>query len=218
MLVLTNIGKGGGGKTSTAINLAVVATSHGLTVGMLDADPQASLCQWRGVRASADIRVVPCGASPVDEALRAARRLQLDWLIIDTAPALGENTLCAIRAADMVLIPMRPAVFDLGVTQRRVETLRSMRRRFAIVLNSAPPRREGLDSPIVREAREALNEVGARLWLGQITHRHSILTALIQGQGVAEAEPAGPAAAEYRRLWAAVANSASNSQTQRISA
>ena len=154
MQVITLIGKGGGGKTSTGIDLAVVAAGLGLSVGIVDADPQRSLSHWHTVRPKADIMVVACGAGQLDEDAALGPRVAPDWLIIDTAPALGDHTLAAIRAADMVLIPMRPSIFDLRVTIRYAETMRPVGGRFAVVINSAPARREeSLESPIVRDAR-----------------------------------------------------------------
>ena len=45
--------KGGGGKTSIALALAVEGASEGRTVVVLDADPQASACRWRDRRTAA---------------------------------------------------------------------------------------------------------------------------------------------------------------------
>ena len=215
MNVLIFIGKGGGGKTVTTINLAVVAHRLGLSVGLLDADPQCSLSDWRHARGTADIPVRPCRPDQLEETLRLARRRNLHWLLIDMPPDLGTHTFAAVRAADLVLLPMRPALFDLAVTRQRVELCRTAGRRVAVVINAAPPRRENLESPLVRDARAALHNIGAGLWRGQITHRHCIPGALISGQGVAEVEPAGPAAAEYEQLWQAIVH---NTQSWRISA
>ena len=49
--------KGGVGKTSIALALAVEASAEGRTVVVLDADPQASACKWRD-RREADAPVV----------------------------------------------------------------------------------------------------------------------------------------------------------------
>ena len=205
MQIFTAIGKGGGGKSTTLANLATVAAGCGLSVGVIDADPPQSLCQWRGTRGKSTIKVVPCGegedlASKVED----ARRSGIQLLFIDTAPTLGEHTLAAIRMTDLVLVMTRPTTLDLLVTRRRVELLRTMSADFVCVINAAPPLRAGTDAPFVRQTRDSLCEIKAHPWRGQITHRHSIIQALIDGKGVIEAEPDNPATHEFVRLWAAI--------------
>ena len=215
MKIVAFVGKGGGGKSTTAANLAVTARRLKLAVGLVDADPQGSLCEWRQARGVADIPLRACRHGEMEETLRVARRAPLAWLFIDMPPELGKNTIAAVRAADLVLLPTRPMRFDIGVTRQWVEALRSIGKPFGVVINAAPPRREGMDSPMVRDSRDCLRSIGARLWRGQITHRHVVPHALIGGQGVADIEPEGAAAAEYGALWKAVVH---NAQTKRISA
>ncbi|MDQ2079053.1 AAA family ATPase [Xanthobacteraceae bacterium Astr-EGSB] len=200
MKIIANIGKGGGGKSTIAANLATVAAGRGLSVCLLDADPQSSLCQWRAVRQTGDIKVVRCEGT-VRARVKEAANAGIDWLIIDTAPELGEHTLEAVRIADFVLIPGRPANFDLAVTKQRVELLLTTGRAFTIVVNDAPPRRRRREAPLVRETREALLNIGGRLWDGQITHRVAIIYALLNGQSVLEFAPDSPAVDEYIGLW-----------------
>jgi chromosome partitioning protein len=204
MKTVVLIGKGGGGKSSTAINLGVVAHQHGFKVGLVDADPQGSVRDWRYARGTKDIPVRSCQPDELEATLGVARRAAIAWLFLDMPPHLGAHTLTAIRAADLVLLPMRPMRFDISVTRQRIALLRSTARPFGVVINGAPPRREGQDAPMVRDARAVLRDIGAHLWRGQITHRHVIPNALIAGQGVAETEPMGPAAAEYTELWRAI--------------
>jgi chromosome partitioning protein len=215
MNTIVTAGKGGGGKSTTTVNLAVIARGEGHRVGIVEGDPQGSVSEWRHARGTADIPLRACRPDQLEEALRSARRAGLDWLFIDMPPDVGKHTLFAFRAADLVLLPMRPTRFDIGVTRQRIELLRSVGRPFAVLINAAPPRRQGVDSPMARDARDALRSIGAPLWRGQITHRNAIPNALIGGQGVAETETFGPAAAEYRALWNAVVH---NVSTQRISA
>lgn len=203
MKTITIIGKGGSGKSTIAANLATVAVKRGFTAGLIDADPQASLSQWRNLRLRSDIKVVPSGDS-LQAKIESAKRAGVDPLIIDTAPELGTHTLEAIRSADFVVIPCRPARFDIAVTRARIELMRTKQRRFAIVINAAPPRRDDMDAPFVREVRHALLDVGGRLWKRQITHRHAVIAAVAHGLGVIEYEPQSPASDEYAGLWESI--------------
>jgi chromosome partitioning protein len=102
---------------------------------------------------------------------------------------------------------MRPTLFDLKVTKMLVPILSSANSAFAVILNGAPPLRELGEPPMVRQAREALADIGPRLWRRQITNRVTIPYATVRGAAVVvETEPSGPAAHEFRSLWNAVRN------------
>jgi len=198
------VGKGGGGKTTTMVNLAVIAGREGWKVGVIDADPQGSTAEWRRARANNDIPVRCCRPDRSGETVDIARRAGIECLFIDMPPD-PTLALAAIRAADFVLIPTRPTFFDLKVTLPYIDLLRSVDRRHGIIINAAPPMRQGADAPMVRDARQAFAEITKRMWRGQITHRHAVPHSVTAGRSVIETEPDGAAAAEYRALWSMVA-------------
>ena len=216
MKTIALTGKGGAGKSTTATNLAVVAYRQGLKVGLVDIDPQGSLNDWRRMRGAADIPARGCRAEQLQDMLVLGERARLDWLLIDMPPVLAAHTLSIVNAVDFVLLPMRPTILDVAVTRKWVSLLRSAARPFGVVINAAPPRRQGIDAPMVRDARDALRCIGAPLWPGQITHRHVIPLTTLGGRGVAETEPAGPAAAEYAALWRSIAHATTSTITRRI--
>jgi cellulose biosynthesis protein BcsQ len=196
-------GKGGGGKTSTVVNLAVIAHRSGHRVGIIDGDPQRSSLAWRQARGNSEIPVHPTDPQDLGKAVALARRANLGWLFVDMPPD-PSLAIVAAKHADLLLIPLRPALFDLKVTRSLIERLRSARGQYAVVINAAPARRDGEDAPLVREARAALLDIGARLWRRQITHRVGIPYAAVAGAGVAEVEPDGAAASEYSALYASI--------------
>ncbi len=194
------IGKGGSGKSTTSTNLAVIARMAGFKVAIIDADPQQSSFAWKCVRGRNDISVCRCSPEALHDAIEAARRAEIELIFIDTPPDLRQVPGVACHAA------MRPTLFDLKVTRALVPVLASVAVGYGVVLNACPPLRDLGESPMVRQAREALADIGPRLWRRQITHRVTVPYAAVRGAGVVETEPTGPAAQEYRSLWNAVCN------------
>jgi chromosome partitioning protein len=199
------VGKGGSGKSTTGINLGVFARLAGFKVGMIDADPQQSSFVWKCVRDRGDIPVCRCNPNALQDAIEAARRAGIEVLFIDMPPDL-RHVPQAARCSDLVLIPMRPTPFDLQVTRGLIPLLTSVGVPYAVVINAAPPIRDEGESPMVRQARQALADIGPRVWRRQITNRVTIPYATVRGASVVETEPDGLAAHEYRALWNAVRN------------
>jgi chromosome partitioning protein len=196
-------GKGGSGKSTVATNLAVMARLSGLKSAIIDADPQASSFVWKCVRANGDVPVVRCGVDTLADTIEAARRAEVEILFVDMPPD-WRHAPGAARLADLVLITMRPTLFDLKVTRILVPILNSAHTSFAVIINGAPPLRDLGDPPMVRQAREALADIGPRLWRRQITNRVTVPYATVRGAAVVETEPEGPAGHEFRSLWNAV--------------
>ncbi len=113
----------------------------------------------------------------------------------------------AVRAATLVVVPCRPGVFDLDAVTRTVAFAREVRKPYAVVINAAPPRREGVESPAVALARDSLVKAQIPVWGGQITQRSNFSLALAQGAGAKEYESDSAAAAEIGRLWLAIERS-----------
>ena len=207
--VLAFLGKGGAGKSTTLINLAVIALREGLRVGIADADPQRSSFQWYRRRKSRDIPARYCRPDQLGDVLNLAQRAKLDWLFIDMSPDAA-LALEAARVADFILVMTRPTFLDLGATRTHVNLLQSGGVPYAVATNAAPPRRQGIDAPMTHDAREAIRDFTKRLWRGQITQRHVIPYSTAGGHGVVEIEKDGPAADEYRALWAVIVRQTQN--------
>lgn len=197
------MGKGGSGKSTTCNNIAVVAASAGLRVAIVDADPQQSAFAWRGRRGTNDIAVARYRLEHLEDATERARLAGIDVLLIDMPPDL-RRSVAAAHYADLVLVPMRPTLFDAVVTSGIIAKLSSARIPHGVLINAAPTKRVGCEAPMVREARQAFADVERRLWKGQITHRLEVPRATVRGEGILETEPAGSASDEYRLLWSSI--------------
>jgi chromosome partitioning protein len=201
--VISLVGKGGAGKTTTAIQLGAIAKEAGHSVLILDADRQASMSSWTFVRGQGDISVKPCRPEQVLDCITRAGLSGIDLVLIDNAP--NENA-CSERiahAADLTLVMTRPSLFDLRVAHTWLELCKHQGAAVGVVINDAPPVRAGLEAPLVRDARAALRQATGRTWGGQVTRRHAVIECTARGRAVVEMDAYGPAAAEFRRLWAA---------------
>jgi len=193
--------KGGTGKSTLAIHLAVLAGQAGLKVALIDLDPQRSAGDWWRARQAATPVLVETGARQLRQVLAAARRDGLELAVLDAPPHADADAAAAAAVADLVLIPTRPGVLDLRAVARTVASVKAAGRRAAFVLNACPPPGRTGDVGIVREAREALAAYGLPVAPVAISQRAALSHALIDGRAVSEFEPAGKAAAELLALW-----------------
>lgn len=186
--------KGGAGKTTLARNLAVAAAHDGRTVLCLDLDPQGSLRAWWESR-EVDMPAM-LDRDPTPDALRAtlnAAQAQFDLCIIDTPPAAPEWLTEALRAADLVLIPVRPSPDDLRAVGATIAAVNGAGVPFVFALSQTPRAR------ITEEAARVLAQHG-RVVPVNIAQRVSYAETGATGQGVTETAD-DRAGAEIAAVW-----------------
>lgn len=210
--VLLLVGKGGGGKTSTAIHLALAAQGRELRVAILDLDAQKCSKTWRRIRNRDDVAVSSMTVSEAIAFIKSGVAHDYDLLIIDCGKDPSAHLGELVDLGDLALIPMRPSFLDLPVTIDWVKWLRAHQTIFAVVLNAAPPRRrlpnqltgdtspELRDSPLVRQVRDVLLQKKVPVWLRQISHRHEVIEAIAKGRGLVELAPNHPVSQEIEDL------------------
>jgi chromosome partitioning protein len=105
--------KGGVGKTTIALNLAVAAVQKGHLAAVIDIDQQATASKWTDRRADEKPWVVPTLTARLSAAIKQAEENGVEFLVIDTPPHSGSDAVEAARRADVVLIPVEPHLFTL---------------------------------------------------------------------------------------------------------
>ncbi|MDX2232178.1 MAG: ParA family protein [Leptolyngbyaceae cyanobacterium bins.349] len=196
MLVVLN-GKGGVGKTTTAINLAATLAEN-CRVLLVDADPQGSASWWVEQSQGAIGFDLTQETDPVY--LTKLREIQdYDMVVVDTPPALNSEALAAvIPAADYVILPTPPAPMDLTAL---IETVRSA------VIPAKVPHRVLLTKVDPRSLAEALEAQNTLMELG-IPACHAFIRAYkaheraaLEGKAIAQwrGKNAREAEADYRR-------------------
>lgn len=193
--------KGGTGKTTLAVHLAVIAVQAGQRVLLVDTDPQRSAGDWWRARQSDTPRLVECAARRVPEVLRVAKQDGIDLVVVDTRPSVEADTAEIARLADLVLVPVRPGILDLRAIGATVDVLRTVKAQAAIVLNAAPAPRGFGENGLTTEARRALAAYDIPTASVVIGNRVALAHALIDGRAVTEFEPDGKAASELRKLF-----------------
>jgi len=193
--------KGGTGKTTLSIHLAVLAMAAGKQAAIADIDPQQSVLFWKKRRNCDNPMVLGLKAADLNRTIADLASRGTDLLIIDTAPHSREDSLLAAKAADSILIPTRPAILDLEAIRRSVDIVKTARGKGAIVLNGCPYPGPGGERAIVTEARDALGVYGLPVAPMALSNRVAFSHSLIDGRAVTEFESTGKAAREIRELY-----------------
>jgi len=163
MFVTSLVGqKGGTGKTTVALGLAVAAASAGHSVAVIDLDPQATASRWKDRRNEENPAVVSAQASRLAPALKAAESNGADFVIIDSAGRSDDSALAAARAADLVLVPTRTSIVELETLPAVIDLLRiaGVVRQSFIVLNGVHP---SVGPAGIKEARLLITRLKSRI-------------------------------------------------------
>lgn len=202
--------KGGSGKTTLALHLAIAAAKD-LKVLVIDLDPQQSAERWHALRQRAtgakdDPSIAAGPYQKLPDMLRTARKLGAELVLIDTPPKLDKAIVPSLTAATMVLVPLKSSILDLQALEDCADlvNLAKVRSKTVVILNAVPAGR-------TKEAtvKESLRHA-SRSRLEVLSERLSELPAFSQGlksgRGVTETEKNGAAAKEitalYQALWA----------------
>lgn len=188
--------KGGVGKTTVALHLAVSAERDNKPTVIIDLDPQASASTWKDLREDESPLVQPAQVNRLAIILEEAKRQGAAFIVIDTSPNSESASLAAARAADLVLIPCRPHLLDLKAISSSIELARLAKKPFFVIVNAVPPR-----GSLGAEADSAIATYDAPVAPPQLSMRAAYYHCLVNGQVAQEYEPSGKAAEEVNALY-----------------
>jgi chromosome partitioning protein len=190
--------KGGSGKTMIAANLAAALAGRKPTA-LLDIDPQHSLTRWHQLRAARDPAPATVTLSEVSGWRLSGEldrlRREHEFVLVDTPPVIDTDARRAIRAADLVVVPVQPSAPDLWAAEGTLKLAADEKRPACIVLNRVPA--TGKQRETMEHAMRKRGLVVMPVVLG---NRAAFSQAFEQGLGVVEAGPRTLAASELRTL------------------
>ena len=197
--------KGGSGKTTLATHLARALQIGGGDVILIDADPQGSARDWSAARDDQPLTVIGIDRPTIDRDIK--KFTHLDYVVIDGAPRSGDLAASAVKAADLVLIPVQPSPYDIWATADLVDVVRqrieltdgALQAAFVITRTIKGTR-------IGDEVSAALEGYGLPILTAQIAQRVVYPTTAATGQTVFDRSDAREAKAEIRRLTDEILN------------
>jgi chromosome partitioning protein len=203
MIVTVGNTKGGVGKTTLAVNLAIAQALTGRDVWLIDGDRQGTAQTAISIRAEAGhIPGIACASYPDGPTLRAQVQQQaskFDDIIIDAGGRDSTALRAALVLSDVLLVPFQPRSYDvwaLNDIALLVDEARSVRdglRAFA-VLNCADPGEHSTDNA---DAAAAVADVPQFEYLTTPLRRRKVFAnAAGQGLSVLEIKPQDTKAAE----------------------
>lgn len=197
MIITIGNTKGGVGKTTLAVNIAIARALAGRDVWLIDGDRQGTAQTAISIRSDADlVPGISCASYPDGQTLRAQVQQQakkFDDIIIDAGGRDSTALRAALSLSDVLLVPFQPRSFDvwalndIAALVREVRSVRDGLRAFT-VLNLADPSET---SPDNLEAAAAVTDVPEFEHLAtSIKRRKAFTNAAGQGMSVLEFKPA----------------------------
>lgn len=196
--------KGGAGKTTVSVSLALAAQQAGLKVVLADIDPLHSAAEVLRMRPEAAPLLVETSAGKLFTLKEASKRNGCDLLIVDTPTAPEPDIILAITIADLSLAVARPTTLDVAAVTQSSTLISRLGCPGIIVLNQCPPRRGEQEAILVQQAVAALSFSGIPLAKAKLRNRVAYQHAFAHNRAVTEWAPAGDAAADVLRLLAEI--------------
>ncbi len=177
--------KGGVGKSTLAVHLAVFFAEQGLRVCLLDADGQRSSSKWVSA-ASPEVHVVTLERhDQIFEFIdRSQAEKRFDLIVADAPGDILDGTRGLMFGADLVVVPCGPSVMDLESTREAIDlfeaaqSLRGTPSRCPalVILNQMRPRR----NRVTRQVLEAATVLGLPVCSQTIGNRDAFIDARTQ--------------------------------------
>lgn len=195
--------KGGAGKTTTAIALAVEWHSRGARTLLVDTDPQASARTWADVAAELNVEaptVVAMGAGLHQPTQLPALAAERDVTLVDCPPRLDALQRAVLMVANVVVLPCGPSTLDAWALAESLELVRQARELRPELLAAILITRKVPRTAVGKAARDVLVATGLPVLTTELCYRVAYQEAPAAGMGPTTYAANSPAADEVRAL------------------
>jgi len=182
--------KGGTGKTTLAVNMAREYTKRSLKTLLVDSDSQGSALRWHEESGGELIDLTCLPVNTLDKDVIKFKD-RYERIIIDGIPRVSPLTVCAIKAADMVLIPVQPSPYDIWATedlvrlvQERIDITEGKLKAAFVVCRNIKGTKLG------REITEQLFALGLPVFIHGTCQRQEYARSVEEGRTVCESDTA----------------------------
>jgi len=196
MRIIALVGnKGGAGKTTLTVNLAVALSATGATV-ILDADPQRSSLQWHSIAdESSAVDVVEAGKAIADDVQNLGS--DYDFCLIDCPPSVHSVQMQqALRLADLALIPVQPSPLDIWATVHVEDEVSSAAQQNRKLKSLLLIYQFESRTQLSQQTRRALEELSIPVANTQIHRRAIYRNSFVEGKTVMSSGSRGKTAAK----------------------
>jgi chromosome partitioning protein len=203
MIIALTGQKGGIGKSTTAVSLAVAALSRGQRVLLVDADPQGTVRTWGEVASEAGHTtptIVAMGAQMHRPGQLDSVSPAYDLTIIDCPPRHGEISRSALMVADVAVFPCGPTAADAWALAAAIEVFREAHALRDKLSGCVLITRKQGRTALAKSARTVLETSGLPVLGTELGFRVAYQESIAVGKGVTTYAPRDASAKEIHQL------------------
>jgi chromosome partitioning protein len=193
--------KGGCGKTTIATNLARGLQLEGFDVVVVDSDVQGTARDWGAAGDAGTPPVIGMDRPTLHKDIQKVSG-EADFVVVDGAARAEKMQTSAIKAADLVLIPVQPSAADIWSSETIVDLVQARREVAGRPEAAFVVSRQIVGTNLAGEAQKALESFDLPVLNGRTAQRVIYAEAIGEGLSVIDVDPSSKAAGEVRQIIA----------------